>query len=340
MTSKERVLRAIEFRNPDRIPLFFWLRNRNNQLDLPYKEVRAKYEAKSDILAVARMDPLAKLKPGFTEWGYQFTTFGETMGEMAYSPLSDWSGFEEWKKQIPDFSLKRSYVQAKEQRLANPDKFVVGLIGMQWEEMINLRGYENLMIDFYEEEDNLRQLIDIIHTRSMQAVDCYAEIGCDAVMCFEDWGVQTSMMMALPMWKDFFEEPYRKMINRIHEKGMKYILHSCGHITGLIDTFIDLGIDVLQQDQQRNMGLDELGKWKGKICFLDPIDIQHSPSLPIEEFPAVAEEMLEKLSVPSGGFIYNAYHQPWSIHLSPEGVEAEIESFIHASYPKEEGGAS
>ena len=52
-------------------------------------------------------------------------------------------------------------------------------------------------------------------------------------------------------------------------------MHSCGGILDVIEDFVEIGVDVLQIDQQDNMGIDELARrFAGRLCFFCPVDIQ------------------------------------------------------------------
>ena len=54
-------------------------------------------------------------------------------------------------------------------------------------------------------------------------------------------------------------------------------------------------------DQQMNMGLELLGKWTGKICFLCPVDIQHSVQMTKEEMGSYIKDMIHALSTEKRG---------------------------------------
>lgn len=254
-------------------------------------------------------------------------TFGETMGEVKNPPLENWDNFDKWESQLPDFTKPRRYQNVKEARKKYPDKFLVGALGMMMEEIINLRGYSNCMMDYYEEQENLERLIDSLYEKGKQMVDGYADAGMDAVIAWEDWGLQRGPMMSFALWKEFYYDRMKSFVEYIHSKGMKYILHSCGHITYLLDTFTEFGIDVIQMDQQLNMGLDTLHNWSEKICFFCPIDIQHSVGMSELEMKQYAEELIKKLGSSKGGFMYKAYAQPAAIHMPEEKLRKEIEIF-------------
>lgn len=330
-TSRDCVIRAIDRNYPDRIPICL-----NFDIGAAHTaithEIIQNYD--TDIIVVCTEDPeFIPVQDGYNQWGYRMETFGDTMGEVKDPPLSTWDCFEQWKSRLPDFTVMRRYESLKYLRQTYPEKYLVGGLGMMMEEIINLRGYENCMIDYYEEEDNLNKLIDLLYSIGKQQVDGYAEAGLDAVIAWEDWGLQHSPMMAYSMWKEFYYDRMKDFVSYIHRKGMKYILHSCGHITYLLDTFIDIGVDVIQMDQQMNMGLDLLNTWQNKICFFCPVDIQHSVQMSAQELREYSKDMIQKLGSLQGGFMYKAYAQPAAINMNATRLKEEIELMQQIRYP-------
>lgn len=322
-TSRDCVLRAIEGRYPDRIPVCITFDTDSYNYAVT-KDIVKEYE--QDIIIVPGVDPeFVPVGEGYSQWGYKMETFGETMGEVKNPPLEDWGNFDNWKSKLPDFTAKSRFSEAKKMRKEYPDKFLAGALGMMMEEIINLRGYANCMIDYYDEEENLNRLIDVLYECGRQMVDGYAEAGMDAVIAWEDWGLQNGPMMSYSLWEEFYYKRMREFVDYIHSKGMKYLLHSCGHITYLLDVFTDMGIDVIQMDQQMNMGLETLNKWNGRICFWCPVDIQHSVQMPEDEMKAYIYRMAEQLGSDKGGFMYKAYPQPAAIHMPEKKLRWEIE---------------
>lgn len=321
-TSKECVLRAIEQKCPDRIPICLSIDS------APYNQKIAQElppEEEGDIISIYGDDPDFKpLKHGYSQWGYKLESFGETMGEVRNPPLGRWDNFEHWKANLPDFTSNSRYRESHIMRKKYPDKFLIGGLSMMMMEIINLRGYANCMMDYYDEEANLNQLIDCIYDAGKKMVDGYANAGLDAVIAWEDWGLQNGPMISYDLWKDFYYERMKDFVNYVHGKNMKYILHSCGHIIYLLDTFIEMGIDVIQLDQQMNMRLDILSQWKDKICFWCPIDIQSSPAMTPEQMKEYTAKMIQALCSKKGGFMYKIYSQPAAIHISPKQLQYEI----------------
>ena len=322
LTSKERVIRAIERRSPDKMPIWIGFDGAECHQTI-VRNIQKEFD--SDIAMTYCFDPDFKpVAPGYSWLGYKSESFGVTLGEVKDNPLKDWESFDRWSAALPDYSKASCYDCARDCVKNNPDKYVVGCLFQLMEEIINLRGYENYMIDLFDEEENLVKLIDRIYELANHMIDGYADAGVDAVISWEDWGLQDSPMMSFGMWEHYFRKKMTEFVEHIHARGMKYILHSCGHITYLMDVFAEMKIDVLQLDQQMNMGLDTLQKWQDKFCFSCPVDIQHSVGMTKEQTEQYVALMAEKLGGKNGGFIFKPYPQPAAINMTEEKLRHEL----------------
>jgi len=114
--------------------------------------------------------------------------------------------------------------------------------------------------------------------------------------------------------------------------GMHFWLHSCGRINDLIPEFIDLGIDVINLQQPRALGIEDIGnRFRGKICFESLVDIQRTlPHGTPEEIEEEARLLLEHWSTTEGGFILSDYEESAAIEASYEQKKTMFEAFKKA----------
>jgi len=327
VNSRERTLRAIEFQNPDKIPLCTSI-DRNNEFNSELARL-LQSDSLSDMAVVSNSDPDFVPGPdGADEWGCVWKTAGYTFGEVVVHPLEDWDNWHRWYQEVPDWRLSRRYELASRMREQRPYLFLMGGLGFRMMNLIDFRGYQNFMTDFYLEPERLKTLIALIDEKCEQAVERYAAIGLDAVIVWEDWGLQNSLMIAPEMWRSFFKEPMRRLIQLVHQKGLKFIFHCCGYILEIIDDLIEIGVDVLQLDQQKSMGLDTLSHWRGKICFFNPADIQFtSGNCDLAAVEDYCQQMVENLATPKGGFMYKMYSQPKAVEIPLEALQGELKAF-------------
>jgi hypothetical protein len=82
-------------------------------------------------------------------------------------------------------------------------------------------------------------------------------------------------------------------------------MHCDGKITAIIDDLIALGIDVLNLQQPRVLGIEAVGEqFRGQVCFESACDIQHTlPVAEPDDIRAEARLLLQHWAVSNGGFI-------------------------------------
>lgn len=325
--SRECTKRAINFDYPDRIPMCTVI-SPTNQYDIETGKIISAAYPSDIIFAVNHNSGFIPEKPGQDEWGCVWETLGFTLGEVKEHPLADWSNFDIWKEKMPDFGKIERYSHAKSIREQNPDKYVVGAMGLMMNLIYNLRGMENFFTDLYLEREKLDTLIDIIYRSAFDQIDRYAQAGLDGVIVWEDWGLQDRLMMSPGLWRNVFKEKMRKMVEYIHSKNMHYILHCCGYILDIFDDLVEIGIDVIQLDQQKQMGIAQLKKYAGRICFFNPADISFlSNNNDLEAIRNYCVDMAENLSTDNGGFMYKLYGMPKSCEISVEALIEECRTF-------------
>ncbi len=326
MMSKERVKRAVHFNGPDRIPHYLPDGKENDILWLWVP----KPAPIQDWTNVGDNDEMIDC------WGtkYQRVAGGRIgRGEVLQPVLPDITKQAEYT--IPDLNNKEELEKLRKvieenNALENP-KYVLGVMPFCSlnEGTHNLMGIENMFYAYYEHPDELKAFIARLAAKQEESIRLLAEIGCDGVMGYDDWGLQDSLMVGLPQIEEFFMPHYRHNWGLAHELGMDVWLHSCGQIMDVLPLFIDAGLNVIQQDQQENMGLENLSeKFGGDLAFWCPVDIQKtmiqgSP----EDVRNYAKRMIETLGSHNGGFISMAYSTPEDVHHSPENMAAMCAAF-------------
>jgi len=326
MTSRERVKKAIHFESPDRIPHYLPDGEQNDLLWIwPPKPKPIR-----EWTNVGDNDEMTDA------WGTKFQRVAGGRigrGEVLEPVLPDITKHEEYK--IPDLHNPEiiGFIKDKIAQNAateNP-KYVLSVMPYSSlnEGTHNLMGIENMFLAYYEHPEELKAFIARLSALQEESIRILAELGCDGVMGYDDWGLQAGLMVGIPQIEEFFMPHYRKNWGLAHELGMDVWLHSCGQIIDVLPLFIDAGLNVIQQDQQENMGLEVLSeKFGGKLAFWSPVDIQKtmiegSP----EEVSAYAKRMINTLGAHNGGFVSMAYSTPEDVNHTPENMAAMCKAF-------------
>ncbi|MDH7569413.1 MAG: uroporphyrinogen decarboxylase family protein [Armatimonadota bacterium] len=314
-TPREVVRRTVTFSGPDRLA---------RSLPPPY----------GDDFAGVGMTPSPDARPssGVDEWGAVWHNIGVSkMGEVKEFPLQDWSNFS--KLQIPDIHDPRRWTALSGARERAGDRFLMATGISLYERVHFIRGLENTWADLYTHPAELRSLLNILVDMNLAAIAHYAQAGADGYMWCDDWGLQNRLMISPEKWREFWKPCYARVYEAAHAAGMLTFLHSCGYIVDILDDLIEIGLDVIQMDQQENMGLELLSeRFAGRITFYCPVDIQQtmahgSP----DEIRAYCRRMVRLLGRPEGGFIAKWYSDPVGAGHRPEAITAMCEEFLAIS---------
>ena len=315
LTGREVVRRAIGFESPGRLPRSF---------PEPYG---------SDFVSVA-MDPSPDARPpsGWDEWGVVWASTGiSRLGQAKEFPIRDWSDLASLK--IPDVKDPKRWNTVKGARERAAGKFLIASGISLYERLSFLRGMENTWADIRQEPDRLGEVIDVLVDMNLYAIEKFAKEDADGYMWCDDWGLQDRLMIDPDDWRSLWKPRYARVYAAAHEAGMLTFLHSCGHIVDILDDLIEIGLDVIQMDQQENMGLEILGdRFAGRITFWCPVDIQNTMvrGNP-DEVRSYVRKMVNHLARPAGGFICGYYADPVSAGHTPEAIHAMCGEFLRIS---------
>ena len=314
MTSKERVLAALEFKSPDRIPKDIWI--------LP--AARMKYgEDLEDICNRFEVDIASMVGPfdhGFTPeyyqvgqymdpWGSLWTNLqAGVIGEVKNPVFKTYDEVDTYEPPISQFLKEweenKENIAKKIQEARDKDKFVIGGWISLFERMQFLRGTENLYCDIALEEEELFTLMEHVMKFERIYVDKWLEMDIDAMAFGDDWGSQRSLLISPECWKRLFKPLYQELIDKIKAAGKKVFFHSDGYIMDLYPEFIELGVDAINS-QLWCMGVENVAeKYAGQITFWGEISRQNTlPNGTPEEIQECADIMKKYLQVNGGGLI-------------------------------------
>lgn len=320
MESREIVQRTVEFTGPERVA---------GSMPPPYW-----HDLRSASYTLAGFDPQWQDVGGgrqeyVDEWGNTWARIDAySKGEVARGAIEDID--EVFTAPLPDLGNPANFQHAREV-FHDPENTrfrIGGLPGFPFNIARKMRRLDQFLMDLLLEREKVCVLLQRIEDLLAGAIVQYARSGADAVMFPEDWGTQKGLMIRPQTWREVFKPGFERLCSVAHEHGLKVFMHSCGKTTVIIPDLIEAGIDLLQFDQPQLHGLDNLARFHGEITFWCPVDIQTTlQTLDPARIEADAQEMIEKLGGPEGGFIAGYYGGNEAIGLDPKWQDIACQAF-------------
>lgn len=232
---------------------------------------------------------------------------------------------------FPDFSTPGRYENIPPEIEADRDKFFVAGAGLLFfERSWALRGFEQILVDFYRHTDFAEELLDKLMELNIQMVEGITKYDVDAVLFSDDYGMQKGLIMGPTVWRKFLKPRLKQIYGRVKKAGKLVMIHSCGDNSGIMGDLIEIGVDIFHPTQPEAMNIHELKtKWGSQITFDGGITTQklpfYSPKQIREEIRRVRCFMSE-----GGGFVLEPTKEiRWDV--PPETAMALIKEIVKPS---------
>jgi uroporphyrinogen-III decarboxylase len=331
MTSKERVTAAVEFKGPDRVPY------RHAYLPAAFikypKLVNLLKQYPSDIAGEGNVNLNSRLYSKgswYDEWNCLWTVIADGfLGQVTGHPLEDLNMLKHYSFPRPealDFSGE-NYLSYNE-----PDKYkIFGWLTL-FERIVDLRGFENTMIDICTGDAAFLEIRDRIVEFNLKMIDRYLELNPDCISFADDWGSQSALMIDPACWRELFLPSYIKMFSRVRESGKHVYFHTDGVTLEILPDLVDAGVNIFWSDLTLNPLTELKDRLGGKVCFQGLTDVQFVMNKgSVEDVVQHGKNLLKNLADFNGGFIACtefAPDQPF------ENMKAMYETFFnYGSYP-------
>jgi uroporphyrinogen decarboxylase len=338
VTSRERVLLAIDHQVPDRIPIDFWatagmIAKLEAGLGRSYPQFLDDYDVDLRYIVGPRYTgpPLTSAGPGETVdiWGVPRRVIEvavpggvERYAEVVRAPLagaqtvddvlsyhhwpsSDWFDYSGVERQCDDVLRQGRAVAFMGDRLSRVS---------QMKPAMYLRGDEPFMIDLAMNPEVARAIIGKVRQFYLGYLERVFEAArgkIDILVSGDDFGTQRGLWVSAAMWDEFIRDGFAAYNTLVKSHGVKAMHHSCGAVSELIPRLIECGLDVLQsiQPEARGMGIDELKpKYGAQLAFQGGVSVQ--TTLPFGGAQEIRGEVkhLAEVAGKGGGYIFGTAH--------------------------------
>lgn len=350
MEPRERMLTALSRKIPDRVPNGFEGFNREalkifkvktgSDDWFEYFNVDYRFVHSSPTKKVVR-DP-RKIYTHFhknlpdsatiNEWGTVIVPGSNPAFDHYIPPLTYVNFVEEIEGYpLPDLfqdyhyeGLKENTEKIKQKELAAVGAMACTIFEVAWQ----IRGFNELMIDFSVNEKVATCLLDRITELRCYQAKKFAEAGVDILILGDDIGMQDRMMMAPEMWRKWLKPRLKEIIeSALSIKPDTFIFyHSDGYIEPVIADLIEIGVNVLNPVQPGCMNPAKLKKEYGdRLAFWGTIGTQ--TTMPFGEPEDVKKEVKERMETvgEGGGLVIAPSHS-----IEPEVPWENVLAFFEA----------
>ncbi len=190
-----------------------------------------------------------------------------------------------------------------------------------------LRGTTQFLMDMVDNPKLVHELIEMTLSHDIRAMQRMVALGMDIVVFGDDYADKNSTLMSPKHFREFIFPGLKRCVKAAHEAGAYVVKHTDGNVMGIIDMLIETGIDALNPIEPpagMDIGLIK-EKYGDRIAVVGNIDCGYILSqAPVEEVRRVTRQTIQT-AAPGGGYCLSSSN---SIHSSvkPENFMAMIET--------------
>jgi uroporphyrinogen decarboxylase len=177
-------------------------------------------------------------------------------------------------------------------------------------------GFEKMPIWIRREKDLVKRFININEELCFKTNMALLDAGVPVIIQTDDFAFKSGPLMNPKLIDELFGPSYRRIIKAVHDRGAKYVLHSCGDNTLLIDIFISWGVDGLHAyETTSNADIFKEKKLHGdKVTIIGGVGVDYllTDRSKDEEVVDMVKKLIRELG-PGGRFIISPVHSLSSI---------------------------
>lgn len=125
--------------------------------------------------------------------------------------------------------------------------FEIMFVNGPFERLHMLMGFENALCAMITDPEEVEAFLNAFMDWKLKLMEKVIEIyKPDVLMFHDDWGTQNNMFFSPDTWRELIKPQIKKAVDRCHELGVIFEMHSCGFMEPIVPEFVELGIDSWQ----------------------------------------------------------------------------------------------
>ncbi|MHB9025545.1 MAG: uroporphyrinogen decarboxylase family protein [Armatimonadota bacterium] len=143
-------------------------------------------------------------------------------------------------------------------------------------------GQENFYIWMHTKPEVVTAIIDCMVSYEVEATRRFLDACAgklDLTYFGNDFGTQRGLFISPEQWQQFIRQPLKRFFDISHDFGCRVMQHSCGSVRDIIPWLIEDGVDILDPVQVRAAGMDLPGlvrDFGDRLTFHGGVDTQHT----------------------------------------------------------------
>ena len=335
MNSYERVMAALDLKQPDRVPIGEILIDKKviDGFGKGYEDVIdfAFGEGLDLVGAVANFATVQTLPDGsyLDEWGCTYKPSRDYVAHPIKGPIETPQDLE--KYQFPDpYAPHRLGGLEKLVEKAN-GKLAINFhcrVAFMWS--VFLLGMDNLLMAMALHPGFVHELFTKMADVNIEVIRRAIHAGASTITVGDDYCANKGPLMSPAMFKEFIFPQLKRAVVAVHQEGAKCIKHCDGDTRPILDMMIEAGIDCINPlEPVANMDVAEVkAQYGGRVCIMGNIDCAELLcNCSTAEVAQAVKECIEK-GAAGGGLIVSSSN---SIHsgVKPENYSAMIQAVKH-----------
>jgi len=318
LTHHERVLMAVQHRQPDRVPYYFsFTGDAARKLEAYYSTSNLDLTLENDMVRYSpRSLMMREVRPGFFQ-----DEFGVVWNRMVDKDIGIPEDYQLEHRSLEGYAFPDPYDPQRYHHLPDFIKtyptcfrllsFSLTLFERSW----SLRSMPELMVDMLEAPEWVEELFDALTAYQMKVLEEFLKYDIHGVLFGDDWGQQRGMLFSPHAWRRFIKPRLAELIGAVKRAGKVAMIHSCGKVQELFPDFIEIGVDVFNPFQPDVMDVYQVKRQYGdRISFYGGMSIQGM--LPHGTPGQIRDEtrrLMDEIGRGGGFIIGPSHHMPGDI---------------------------
>ncbi len=330
MTSRERVMTALNLGQPDRVP---WLEA------YVHPSLVNKLLGRNITMVDGALFPHEiheRLCFDHISYSMQAPVYAEMQksGDMNLIKipwLKKREDLEKLKKWLPDNSANSFYDNAKEYLKGKADYASLCILKIGLANTYNSMGYEDFVYNLYEDPDFIVDCLEVWGEWCSRIIERVNEMDFDIVQVAEDIAFQQGAMVKPDQYEKYIFPFCKKMIAKIKKT---VIYHSDGDYNRLLPYILQYNVKGIANLEPPYMDIIKLKETHGKkVCLVGNIDLHYTLTMGTpEETVAEVKEKLEKVGK-GGGYMITSSNGLTS-YCKPENIIAMNDAILKYGWTK------